>query len=98
MRLIIGSLTVLVCVFGGYMALGGNIGVLWQPFEFVIILGAAAGAFIIGNTKPILTGTIGTLGIMLKGPRYSKADFVELLGMQYAMYKLVQSKGVLALE
>jgi len=98
MRLIIGSLIVLVCVFGGYMALGGNIVVLWQPFEFVIILGAAAGAFIIGNTKPILTGTIGTFGIMLKGPRYSKADFVELLGMQYAMYKLVQSKGVLALE
>ncbi|KKB84731.1 flagellar motor protein MotA [Devosia limi DSM 17137] len=98
MRLIVGSILVLVSVFGGYMAIGGKIDVLWQPFEFVIILGAAVGAFVIGNTGPIIKGTLGSFGTMLKGPKYSKADFVELLGMQYAMYKLVQSKGILALE
>src|SRR6478736_2512160 len=50
MRLIVGTIIVLVCVFGGYAAMGGKLLVLWQPFEFVIILGAAVGAFIIGNT------------------------------------------------
>ena len=98
MRLIVGSLLVIACVFGGYMAIGGKIDVLWQPFEFVIILGAAVGAFVIGNTGPIIKGALGTFGTMLKGPKYTKKHFVELLGMQYALYKLIQSKGILAIE
>ena len=36
-------------VLGGYMAMGGHMEVLFQPFEVLIILGAAAGAFI-GNS------------------------------------------------
>ena len=41
MRLIIGAIMVFACVFGSYSAMGGHLLVLWQPFEFVIILGAA---------------------------------------------------------
>ena len=98
MRLIIGIVTILVCVLGGYMAMGGHIEVLWQPWEAVIILGAAAGAFIIGNTGPILKQTLGVFGTLMRGSRYNKAAYVELLGLQYSIFKLVQSKGVLALE
>jgi chemotaxis protein MotA len=98
MRLLIGILVVFASVFGGYMALGGHIEVLWQPWEFVIILGAAIGAFIIGNTGPIIKGTMGTFGTMFKGPQYNKAAYLELLAMQFSLYKLVQSKGILALE
>jgi chemotaxis protein MotA len=98
MRLIIGIVIVFACVFGGYAALGGHLEVLWQPWEFVIILGAAIGAFIIGNTGPIIKGTLGTFGTMFKGPKYNKAAFVELLAMQFTLFKLVQSKGTLALE
>jgi chemotaxis protein MotA len=98
MRLIIGILVVFACVFGGYAAMGGHLEVLWQPFEYVIILGAAIGAFIIGNTGPIIKGTMGAFGTLFKGPKYNKAAYVELLGMQFTLYKLVQSKGILALE
>ena len=98
MRLIIGIIVVFGCVFGGYAALGGHLEVLWQPWEFVIILGAAIGAFIIGNTGPIIKGTMGAMGTLLKGSKYNKAAYVELLGMQFALYKLVQAKGILALE
>ncbi|ODT65229.1 MAG: flagellar motor stator protein MotA [Pelagibacterium sp. SCN 63-23] len=98
MRLIIGSFVVIACVLGGYMALGGKMYVLWQPFEFVIILGAALGAFVIGNTGPILKGTLSAFGTLVKGPKYNKAAFVELLGMQFALYKLIQTKGILAIE
>jgi len=41
---------------------------------------------------------MGAFGTLLKGPKYNKAAYVELLGMQFSMYKLVQSKGILALE
>lgn len=98
MRLIVGIIVVFACVFGGYSAMGGHVEVLWQPFEFVIILGAAIGAFIIGNTGPVLKGVPGMFGTLMKGPKYNKAAYVELLGVQFAMYKLVQQKGILGLE
>jgi chemotaxis protein MotA len=98
MRLIIGLVVLFACVMGGYVAEGGNIAVLIQPFEALIILGAAAGAFVIGNTGPILKQTLKIFGTLMKGPRYNKAAYIELLGVQFALFKLVQSKGVLALE
>ncbi len=98
MRLIIGIVTVFAAVIGGYLAMGGHLEVLWQPWEGVIILGAAAGAFIIGNTGPIIKQTAGVFGTLMRGPRYNKAAYVELLGLQFTIFKLVQSKGVLALE
>lgn len=98
MRLLIGILIVVGSVIGGYMGVGGHLYVLWQPFEFVIILGAAMGAYVIGNTGPVLKQTMSVLGTLFKGPKYNKAAYVELLGMQFSLYKLVQSKGILALE
>ncbi|MCR6671711.1 flagellar motor stator protein MotA [Devosia ginsengisoli] len=98
MRLLIGILIVVGSVIGGYMGVGGHLYVLWQPFEFVIILGAALGAYVIGNTGPVLKQTLSVFGTLFKGPKYNKAAYVELLGMQFSLYKLVQSKGILALE
>ncbi len=98
MRLIIGIVVVIGCVIGGYLGVGGHLYVLWQPFEFLIILGAAIGAFVIGNTGPVIKGTLGAFGTLFKGPKYNKAAYVELLGMQFTLFKLVQSKGILALE
>ena len=98
MRLLIGILIVVGSVIGGYMGVGGHLYVLWQPFEFVIILGAAMGAYVIGNTGPVLKQTMSVLGTLFKGPKYNKAAYVELLGLQFTLFKLVQSRGVLALE
>ena len=98
MRLIIGIVILFACVIGGYVAEGGNLMVLVQPFEALIILGAALGAFIIGNTGPILKQSTKVFGTLLRGPRYNKAAYVELLGLQFTLFKLIQSKGVLALE
>jgi chemotaxis protein MotA len=98
MRLIIGIVVVVGCVIGGYLGVGGHLAVLWQPYEFIIILGAAFGAYIIGNSTAVLKQTLSVFGTLLKGPKYNKAAYVELLGMQFSLYKLVQSKGILALE
>jgi chemotaxis protein MotA len=98
MRLIIGIVVIFASVLGGYVAMGGHLEVLVQPFEALIILGAAFGAFIIGNTGPVLKQTLGLFGVLVRGPRYDKEAYIELLGLQYSLFKLVQAKGVLALE
>jgi chemotaxis protein MotA len=98
MRLLVGVLVVVAAVLGGFFAQGGEFAVLAQPFEALIILGAAFGAFIIGNTGPVLKQTMGIFGILFRGPRYNKASYVELLGLQYSIFKLVQQRGLLALE
>ena len=98
MRLIIGVLVIFGSVFGGYLAMGGHLIVLVQPFEVLIILGAALGAFIIAQPGPVLKQTLGMFGILMKGSRYNKAAYIELLGLQFSLFKLVQSKGILGLE
>ena len=98
MRLIVGTIMVFVCVFGSYAAMGGHLAVLFQPFEFVIILGAAIGAFIIGNPGPVLKAVPSMLGTLIKGPKYKQACYVELLGMQFALYKLAKQKGMAAID
>jgi chemotaxis protein MotA len=94
---IIGLVIVFGCVFGGY-AVHGDLGILWQPIEFVIILGAGIGAFVIANPLPVLKGAVGAFGTLIKGPSYNKEAYVELLGVLYATFKLAKSKGDLALE
>ncbi len=98
MFVIIGSIVVIVCVFGGYMAMGGKLGVLWQPFEAVIIVGAGIGAFIIGNPKSVIFKVGKAFSTALKGSPYKKDDYIELLSMQFQVYKLAKAKGMLALE
>jgi chemotaxis protein MotA len=84
-------------VFGAY-SVHGNLLILIQPIEFIIILGAALGAFIIGNTKTNIKQTLKGLKRALKGPTYKKADYIELLSVLYQLFKLAKTKGMLALE
>ncbi|MBX9977286.1 MAG: flagellar motor stator protein MotA [Alphaproteobacteria bacterium] len=98
MFFLIGLGIVLGCVLGGYAAMGGSIAVLWQPFEFVIILGAAIGALVIGTPKHILGQLGGAIGLIFKGSMFAKDDYVELLTMLFQTFKLAKSKGMLALE
>jgi len=98
MGLIVGVITVFACVLGGYMAMGGKLGVLWQPFEAVIIVGAGIGAFIIGNPKDVIKGTGGALGKIFKGSKYHKDDYVELICLLYQILKVAKTKGNLGLE
>jgi chemotaxis protein MotA len=51
MFVIIGFVTVIGCVLGGYLMVGGHLSVLNQPSEFIIIFGAAIGSFFVGNRK-----------------------------------------------
>lgn len=98
MLFIIGLIIVIACVFGGYVAAGGHMGVLYQPFELVIIGGAALGAFIIANPKDLIAKVLSGIGDILKGRGYNKEAYLELLVLLFSTFKMAKLKGVLALE
>jgi chemotaxis protein MotA len=100
----IGFLVVFLATFGGYFIAGGSVHVITDvmlpalPGEFTIIFGAAVGAFIIANSKHTIHSTIAGLKTMGKPEAYSKEDYLELLGLLFALFKMAKSKGWLALE
>ncbi|MTI09656.1 flagellar motor stator protein MotA [Curvivirga aplysinae] len=98
MFVLIGMIAVVACVIGSYVAMGGKLAVLNQPFEVVIIFGSGISAFIISNPMKIVKAGFGRLGKTFKGPKYKAADYLELLLCQYQVFKLMKQKGALALE
>lgn len=97
MLLVVGAVIVLASVAGGYLMHGGNMLVLWQPTELLIIGGAGIGSLLIGTPVRIIKRIFGQLtGFFSKGTAVD--DYLELLAMQYQLYKLVQQSGVMSLE
>ncbi len=98
MFLIIGGVIVIVCVLGGFAAHGGHLGVLWQPLEMLIIIGAAIGGFLIANPKSVLAGMGPGFKSIMSGTKYKKDNYIELLSLMYQIFKMAKMKGMLALE
>ncbi|MBI1206707.1 MAG: flagellar motor stator protein MotA [Azospirillum sp.] len=95
---IIGWVVVVISVIGGYVLNNGHLAVLWQPFEVMIIVGAAVGAFITGNPKVVIGRFPKEVGHLLKGVKYNKDSYLELLTLLYQIFKIAKTKGLLALE
>mgnify|MGYP002377585559 FL=1 len=94
----IGIAIVLVATLVGYLMHGGNIGVLIQINEFVILLGAAVGSIIAANGMSGFKGVIqGAMGL-LKPDAYTKEAYTELLKMMYQLFNVARKEGLLGLE
>lgn len=95
---LLGHIGVIVCTIGGFMALGGHVAVLNQPFELVIILGTGIAAFVVANSSHVIKETLRDWKSIYKAQKYGKAEYLELLSMMYAVFKMARTKGWLALE
>ena len=95
-----GLVIVFVCVFGSYLAAGGNMEPLTEalPFEMWTIGGAAIGTFLMSNSMHDVKHTLAGFGKILKGAMYHKADYVELLSLMSFLVRLASTKGNMALE
>jgi chemotaxis protein MotA len=95
---IIGILVVLGAVVGGYLMEHGNLKVLMQPAELVIIGGAAIGTVLIANPLHILKGIAGGLGGAFSASKFSKTIYVESLKNLYDLFNKARKDGLVALE
>ncbi len=97
MFVIIGFVVVIGSLLGGF-SIHGDVAALVQPVEFIIIGGAAIGAFLIANPLPVIKKVIaGALGT-LKGAKVSKKAYLELLQMLYELFQFAKREGLIALE
>ncbi|WP_336366245.1 flagellar motor stator protein MotA [Marinobacter sp. C2H3] len=98
MLLIIGAIIVFACVLGGFTMHGGNLLVLWQPTEVLIIFGAAIGSFIIANPVHTLKDVFGKCMRLLTGSPYNKAFYMDLLSLMYDIFDKSRKQGVMSIE
>jgi len=98
MFVIIGMFVVLGAIVAGYLLEHGNLLVLLQPAELVIIGGAALGTLLIANPLPMIIRILkGVLGCLKASP-YSKAFYLETLKMLYDLFTRARRQGLTTLE
>lgn len=98
MLIIVGFIIVIVSVLGGYVASHGKLSALWQPFELVIIGGAALGAFLAGTPIKTVKQTFAAVIGVLRGPRYQRQSYLDTLSLLYELLNRARKEGFMALE
>ena len=95
---IVGIVVVFGAVVGGYLLEKGNILVLLQPAELVIIAGAALGTVLISNRphtlKKIVQGIVGVFA----GTGFTTQHYLDSLKMLYEVFSRARRDGLAGVE
>jgi chemotaxis protein MotA len=95
---IIGYVLVVGSVFGGFAMAGGHLAALFQPLEFLMIGGAALGAFVVGNNGKAIKATLAALPQVMKGSKYTKELYLELMALLSEILSKVRKEGLMSIE
>jgi chemotaxis protein MotA len=95
---IIGIVVVFGCIAAGYLMEHGNIRVLLQPAELLIIGGAALGTLLISNPVHTLKKIAGGVAGVFGSSKYDKQRYIDLLKMMYELLQKARKEGLVALE
>src|SRR5580700_4122159 len=95
---IVGVLVVFGCIAGGYLMEKGNLQVLMQPAELLIIAGAAFGTILIGNPIYVLKAIFGGVLQVFKGSRYSASVYLDMLKFLNDFFNTIRKNGLASLE
>lgn len=95
---IIGIVVVFGCIVAGYLMEHGNIRVLIQPAELIIIGGAAIGTVLVANPLHIIKKIAAGIGGVFGSSKFSKQTYIEMLQMMYTLLNKARKDGLMALE
>ena len=93
MNIIIGLLVTFGCILGGYLAMGGHMEVLNQPFELLIIGGAGVGGFIMANSMKVVKDTGKALGEAFRHKVPKEREYLDTLGVLYSLMRDLRTKS-----
>ena len=89
----VGVFITVAALLGGFAAMGGHLGVLMQPWEFVIIMGTAIGTFIVANPWKTVVDTGVACMQAITGAVPSERYYLDLLGALHALMRELRGKG-----
>src|SRR5256885_7568734 len=95
---IIGIIIVFGCVVAGYLMEHGNIKVLIQPAELIIIGGAALGTVLVANPLHILKQIVAGIVGVFKGSKFTQKRYLESLKTMYDLLNKARREGLMPLE
>jgi chemotaxis protein MotA len=95
---IIGIVVVIAAIIGGYLMEHGNLLVLFQPGELVIICGSAIGTVLIANPMATLIRIGKGLISVIGGSKYTEAFYLDSLTMLYDIFGYARKAGMAKLE
>lgn len=98
MLFFIGLIIVFGSVLYGYVMSHGNLLALWQPFEILIICGAAFGAFLLGNPGHVVLKCFKLIPQIIMGSKVNKAMYMDVLGLVYDILNKARREGIMAIE
>ncbi|MCE2992860.1 MAG: flagellar motor stator protein MotA [Alphaproteobacteria bacterium] len=94
----VGIFLIIFSIIVGFIAEGGNIMVLFQPYAALIILGTALGVFITSNPFSLLKSIWHYVKKIRADNPYKKSDYVQLLTFMFYFFRYVKLKGLLEIE
>jgi len=94
MLVIVGFIVVFGSVLGGYLLHGGNIMVLYQPTEFLVIGGAGLGSMIISSSPGLIKAMIHLLKESIVGKSVSKAEYLQVVCFIYECFKMLNANPI----
>lgn len=95
---IIGIAVVLASIIGGYLMEHGNLSVLLQPAEVVIIFGAAIGSFLISSPPRVVSLVAKNITSIISSKSTDKAEYLELLALLYQIFSKIRKDGLVSIE
>jgi len=98
MIVIIGFVIVIAAVIGGYLLEHGNLSVIIQPVELMIIGGAALGGFIIASPVKVIKAVVAATLRMFSNKPYTKQDYIEVLLMINGIFYKIRQQGLVSIE
>ena len=93
MTIIVGLLITLGCMLGGFVAMGGHVAVIWQPWEYVIICGSALGTFVVANPVKTIKDTGRALMEGFRNDAPKQREHLDVLGVLYSLMRELKSKS-----
>lgn len=98
MLFLVGIIIVTASIIIGYTMHAGDLSLLWQPNELIIILGSGIGGTIISNPPSVIYKTLRSFKTLFKGMPFNKSDYLELLLFSFNAFRLMKIKGMPEIE
>ncbi|HVO75793.1 MAG TPA: motility-associated protein, partial [Ignavibacteriaceae bacterium] len=98
MFVIVGLALVVISIVVGFTMAGGNLLLLLQWSELLVIGGAAVGSVLIATPLSVLKKIVKEITQVIKPKHNSKQDYLDLLKSFNELFLVAQRDGLLSIE